>query len=67
MVTDDLMSETDDRVIKLFTKGSHHRNLSVTYILKILFGKKAQRTISLNSYYILLSKNPRDAAQIMQF
>lgn len=62
------MSETDDRVIKLFTKGSHHRNLSVTYIVKkTSLEKKAQRTISLNSYYILLSKNPRDAAQIMQF
>ena len=32
LITDDLMSETDDRVTKLFTKGSHHLNCSVIYI-----------------------------------
>lgn len=32
---DDLMSETDDRVTTLFTKGSHHPNLSITYIVQV--------------------------------
>lgn len=65
VVLDDLMSETDDRVTKLFTKGSHHRNISVMYIVQNLFGKnKEQRTISLNSHYIVLFKNPRDGSQI---
>ena len=36
---DDLMSETDERVTKLFTKGSHRRNLSIMYIVQNLFGK----------------------------
>ena len=50
VIVDDLMSEADDRVTKLFTKGSHHRRLSVMYIVQNLFGKnKEQRTISLNS------------------
>ena len=29
---DDLMTSTDDRVLDLFTKISHHRNLSVVYL-----------------------------------
>ena len=59
------MSETDDRVTKLFTKGSHHRNISVMYIVQNLFGKnKEQRTSSLNSHYLVVFKNPRDASQI---
>lgn len=65
LILDDLMSETDDRVTKLFTKGSHHRNISVVYIVQNLFGKnKEQRTISLNSHYLVVFKNPRDASQI---
>lgn len=65
VILDDLMSETDNRVTKLFTKGSHHRNISVMYIVQNLFGKnKEQRTISLNSHYMVVFKNPRDASQI---
>ena len=65
VIIDDLMSETDDRVTKLFTKGSHHRDLSVMYIVQNLFGKnKEHRTITLNSHYMVVFKNPRDASQI---
>ena len=54
-----------EEVCELFTKGSHHRNLSVILIMQNLFhqGKK-MRTISLNCHYMILFKNPRDAAQI---
>ncbi len=66
VVIDDLMNETDERVTRLFTKGSHHRNLSVIYIVQNLFGRNKQmRTISLNSKYIVVFKNPRDATQII--
>ncbi|KAK7103579.1 hypothetical protein V1264_018449 [Littorina saxatilis] len=35
------------------------------YIVQNLFGKnKEQRTISLNSHYLVVFKNPRDASQI---
>ena len=65
IILDDLMSEADGRVTKLFTKGSHHRNLSVIFIVQNLFGlNKEQRTITLNSHYLVVFKNPRDVSQI---
>ena len=65
LIIDDLMNETDERVTNIFTKGSHHRNLSVIYLVQNLFGKnKHQRTISLNAHFLIVFKNPRDASQI---
>lgn len=65
VIIDDLMSETDERITSLFTKKSHHRNISVIYIVQNVFHKgKENRTISLNSHYIVMFKNPRDASQI---
>lgn len=65
VVIDDLMSEIDTRVTKIFTKVSHHRNVSVILILQNLFMKnKEARTISLNTQYMVLFKSPRDATQI---
>ena len=67
LILDDLMHETgsSDEVAELFTKGSHHRNLSVIMIVQNIFHKsKIIRTVSLNSHYIILFKNPRDAGQI---
>lgn len=61
------MSEMGDRVTRLCTKHSHHRNLSVMYIVQNPVRKKnkEQGTISLNSHYTVLFKNPRDAVQIL--
>jgi hypothetical protein len=65
LIIDDLMCETDESVTKMFTKGCHHQNMSVIYIVQNLFHKgKEQRTISLNSNYLVLFKNPRDVSQI---
>ena len=65
IVIDDLMAETDERVTTLFTKKSHHRKTSVLYLVQNLFPKnKESRTISLNSQYMVLFKNPRDASQM---
>ena len=48
-----------------FTKISHHRNLSVVYVCQNLFDKfKYHRTISLNSHYIVLLRNPRDTQPV---
>jgi len=64
LIVDDLMNETDDSVANLFTKGSHHRNISVAFLTQNLFHKnKHIRTISLNAHYMVLFKNPRDASQ----
>jgi hypothetical protein len=65
IIIDDLNDETDQRVASLFTKKSHHRNISVMYIVQSLFHKgKYHRTISLNAHYMGLLKNPRDVSQI---
>ena len=65
VVLDDLMVETDERVTNLFTKKSHHCNTSVIYLVQNLFPKnKESRTISLNSQYIVVFKNPRDVSQM---
>jgi hypothetical protein len=48
-----------------FTQGSHHRNLTVIYIVQDLFHQsRVMRTVSLNSHYLVLFKNPRDKLQI---
>ena len=52
--------------MNLFTRGSHHRNLSVIYIVQNLFHQgKGSRSISLNRDYLVLFKNPRDKLQIL--
>ena len=67
-IIDDLMSEcsNDKRLSMLFTKGSHHLNLSVIFITQNFFCKGSQiRDVSLNSHYMILFKNRRDLSQIM--
>lgn len=70
VVVDDLMSEVaaDKRMADLFTKVSHHENISVIFIVQnIFFQAKFMRTISINTHYFFLLKNPRDRSQIMAF
>ena len=56
---------SDQRLTRLFTVGSHHRNLSVIFIVQNLFHQgKEMRNLSLNSHYIILFKNPRDRFQV---
>ena len=67
IVLDDLMAQSgkDKRISDLFTKGSHHRNLSIIYIVQNIFHQgKEMRNISLNAHYIVLFKSPRDKQQI---
>ena len=62
LILDDLMSECskDQRVSDLFTRGSHHKGISVLYLTQNLFPPgKLSRTISLNSHYFIIFKNPR--------
>ena len=64
LIVDDLMNETDDSVANLFTKGSHHRNISLAFLVQNLFHKnKHIQTISLNAHYMVFFKKPRDASQ----
>ena len=64
LVIDDLMDEAGESVSKIFTKISHHRNVSVVFLTQNLFHKnKHMRTMSLNTHYMILFKNPRDVTQ----
>ena len=69
IVFDDMMQEASnsEQVQSLFTRG-RHLNISVIFLTQNLFHKgKHSRDISLNSYYIVLFKNVRDASQISHF
>ena len=63
LILDDLMNEgsSDKNVLDLFTKHSHHQQITVIYLCQDLFptGKFA-KTISRNAHYIVAFKNPRD-------
>jgi hypothetical protein len=59
------MKEAGDSVLDIFTKLSHHRNMSVIFLTQNLFFKSKQsRTMNINTQYIVLFKNPRDALQV---
>jgi len=67
LILDDLMTSgaksTD--VSTIFTRVSHHRNLSIIFIIQNIFHRgSGMRDISLNSKYTILFKNPRDSGQI---
>ena len=60
---DDLMRDATNSkdVCELFVDGSNHRHISITCILQNGFSKgKENRTMSINTQYIVLFKNPRD-------
>jgi hypothetical protein len=67
IIYDDMMDEcaSDKSLANVFTKGSHHNNISVILLCQNLFNKqKHWRTISLNTNYFIIFKNPRDMSQI---
>ena len=61
-----MMGEKDAVIAKLFMIMSHHGNLGVIYIVRNLFHQsKDHRTVSLNARYLVLTKNVRDASQVI--
>lgn len=70
LVLDDLMDEIgkSPECSNLFTKGSHHKNITAIAIVHNLFNQeKFSRTISLNSLYYVIFNSPRDRQQIRYF
>ena len=67
VVVDDLMDVgmNDPMLMSMFTEGSHHKNISVIFIVQNLLhqGRKS-RSLNLNAQYLVLYKNPRDMRQI---
>lgn len=67
IVIDDLMAElgNNKKLSNLFTKGSHHNNISIIFIAQNIFHQGSQmRTVSLNCHYTIIMKNPRDKSQL---
>ena len=55
LIVDNMMEEAGDKMLKLFTKGSHHRNMSIVYIVQNLLHKgKLHR--SLNTHYLVFTQ-----------
>ena len=65
LIIDDLMHEVKEGnyIDSLFTKFSHHLNLTVFLVVQNLF-LKPLRTASVNTHYFFLGKNPRDVSTI---
>ena len=66
LIIDDLMREATEKggSDDLFTRESHHHNITVFFVVQNLFYDKA-RTVSRNTHYFFLAKNPRYAEQAM--
>ena len=64
-VLDDLMLECSKSpdVVNAFVRSSHHKNLSLMVLTQIFF-HPGLRPLSLNSHYIVLFKNPREATVV---
>jgi adenylate kinase family enzyme len=69
IILDDLMMEVvnNSEVELLFSRGSHHKNLTIIYINQNMFCQgKSARTITLNCHYIILFQNLRDCSQVQR-
>jgi hypothetical protein len=67
LVIDDLMESVveSSSVQALFTKGSHHKNLTIIYLNQNMYCQgKFARTTNLNTHYMVVLRNPRDTSQI---
>ena len=66
IIIDDQMDRANDSLLgDIFTKYSHHKNISVFFLTQNIFSNvKGFRTISLNSDYLIAMNMPRDRGQI---
>jgi GTPase SAR1 family protein len=67
LIIDDMMNDagSSKTVADLFTKGCHHKNISVILVLQNLFHQgKRMRDIQTSTNYIVLFNNPRDKSTI---
>jgi hypothetical protein len=61
LVLDDLMIDAkSDYLEMLFTRGSHHYNISVVFVTQNIFSKDS-KTARNNAHYVVLLRNPRPA------
>lgn len=65
IIIDDQIQDCGNEVVALFTRGSHHFNISVIVLTQnIFFANPGFRTMSLNAHYLVLFKSPRAMDQV---
>lgn len=65
LIIDDQAVDCGDEVVSMFTRGSHHFNISVIVLTQNIFlGNPKFRTLSLNAHYLIVYKSPRAKDQI---
>ena len=67
IIIDDLMTELGNNkdLSALFTKGSHHMNISVIFITQNFYHQASQmRTLHVNSHYIIMMNSPRGKSSL---
>ena len=67
LIIDDFYHLLNQEIVEMFTVLAHHGNMSIILLAQSLFGvgkNNFYRTISLNSTYLSVFKNPRDNQQI---
>ena len=58
-------AKCDQRIADLFTKGSHHRNISIVYLTQNVFSQgRFCRVIALNTQYLVLFNIPINRQQV---
>jgi hypothetical protein len=68
VVIDDFANNLSKDIADIFSVTAHHTNSSIFLLTQNLFQKNNSfRTVSLNSKYIILFKNPRDSSQVMHY
>lgn len=68
VVLDDLLTESagSKELTTGFTRLAHHRPCTLIYVTQNLYHRSADaRTRNLNTHYLVLMNNPRDATQIV--
>jgi hypothetical protein len=66
LVVDNQMGESkkqETSFTNLFTKGSHHRDITVIFLTQNIF-EKGHRTANLNAQYLIAFQNKRDRTQV---
>lgn len=68
IVIDDYAQQINKNTVEIFTEKCHHTNSVIILLTQNIFDKNPVfRTISLQSNYVFLFKNPRDSSQINSF
>jgi hypothetical protein len=70
LILDDLMDEIgkNKEIANLFTRGSHHNNITVIAIVHNIFNQdKYFRTLTINGRDFVFFNSPRDRQQLAQF